>query len=165
MFIGEENSYNSLTIEILLHFNFILMSYRFECGLCSSVASAQLQFRPKKTQDRLIRLLVIVRLKWSEQGRMFLNQMRELRQRGKKKAKKAPPPQRKPTILHYKLFKSMCWCWIHYYSTPIFLGEQQREKSCKWKSHMSPTTLNMSWTEKGSGFSNFAALIISMSKE
>lgn len=60
---GKKASYNSLTIEILLYFNVILMSYRFECGLCSSVASAQLQFHPKKTQDRLIRLPVIVRLK------------------------------------------------------------------------------------------------------
>lgn len=78
------------------------MSYRFECELCSSVASAQLQFRPKKTQDRLIRLPVIVRLKWSEQGLMFLNQMRGLRQKGKGGKKKknfevSPPP---PKPLH-----------------------------------------------------------------
>lgn len=64
------------------------MSYRFECGLCSSVASAQLQFHPKKTQDRLIRLLVIVRLQWSEQGLMFLNQIRGLKQKKKKKGNK-----------------------------------------------------------------------------
>lgn len=162
---GEKTGYNSLTIEILLHFNVILMSYRFECGLCSSLASAQLQFCPKKTQDRLIRLLVIVRLKWSEQGRMFLNQMRGLRQKEKKRPKRPPLLKRKPTFLHYKLFKSGCWCWMHYYSIPVFLGKQQREKSCKWKLHMSPTILNMSWTQKGSGFSTFAALVISVSKE
>lgn len=92
MWAGKKASYNSLTLEILLHFNVILMSYRFECGLYSSVASAQLRLHPKKTQDRLIRLLVIVRLKWSEQGRMFLNQMRGLRQ-NRKKGQKSTPPQ------------------------------------------------------------------------
>lgn len=60
---GKKPSYNSLTVGVLLYFNVILMSYRFECALCSSVASAQLQFHPKTTQDRLIRLPVIVRLK------------------------------------------------------------------------------------------------------
>lgn len=60
---GKKPSYSSLTIGVLLYFNVILMSCRFECGLCSSVASAQLQFHPKMTQDRLIRLPVIVGLK------------------------------------------------------------------------------------------------------
>lgn len=100
---GKIASYNSLTIEILLYFNVILMSYRFECGLCSSVASAQLLFHPKKTQDRLIRLPVIVRLKWSEQGLMFLNQMRGLRQKekeGKKNFKALPSPPPPENTIH-----------------------------------------------------------------
>lgn len=95
---GGGTSYNSLTIEILLYFNIILMSYRFECGLCSSVASAQLQFYPKKTQDRLIGLPVIVRLKWSEQGLMFLNQMRGLRQKKKKGEHFYLPPPPKYSV-------------------------------------------------------------------
>lgn len=154
MFIREKNSYNSLTIEILLHFNVILMSYRFECGLCSSVASAQLQFRPKKTQDRLIRLLVIVRLKWSEQGRMFLNQMRGLRQKGKKKGQKRHPPPKENQVFYTTSYLSLCADAKFTTTEPQVLGKQQREKSCKWKSHMSPTTLNISWREKGFGFSN-----------
>lgn len=125
---GKKASSNSLTIEILLYFNVILMSYRFECGLCSSVASAQLQLHPKKTQDRLIRLPVIVRLKWSEQGLMFLNQMRGLRQKEKEskkiflKALPLPLPRK-----HYTSFKSsVCYSCNCYYSIPVFLGEHQK---------------------------------------
>lgn len=96
-----------LQLRFYSYFNIILMSYRFECGLCSSVASAQLQFYPKKTQDRLIGLPVIVRLKWSEQGLMFLNQMRGLRQKEKEGGTFLPPPS--PQILHTSFQSSVCY--------------------------------------------------------
>lgn len=103
------------------------MSYRFECGLCSSVASAQLQFRPKKTQDRLIRLLVIVRLKWSEQGRMFLNQMRELRQKGKKRPKKHTPPKENQ-LFYTTSYLSLCADAEFTTTVPQFPGRATERK-------------------------------------
>lgn len=134
---GEKNSYNSLTIEILLHFNVILMSYRFEWGLCSSVASAQLQFRPKKTQARLIRLLVIVRLKWSEQGRMFLNQMRGLRQKGGKKAKKSTPPKENQ-LFYTASYLSLCADTKFTTTEPQVSWASNRGKSHASENHTCP---------------------------
>lgn len=160
---GKKASYNSLTIEILLHFNVILMSYRFECGLYSSVASAQLRFHPKKTQDRLIRLLVIVRLKWSEQGRMFLNQMRGLRQKRKKAKKKAPPKENQIfyTTSYLSLFADAEFTTIWFQFS--WKNNMEKSHTCE-KLHRTLTTLNMSGTEKGSVLLRFVTIIISMQK-
>lgn len=132
---GEKTGYNSLTIEILLHFNVILMSYRFECGLCSSLASAQLQFCPKKTQDRLIRLLVIVRLKWSEQGRMFLNQMRGLRQKEKKRPKRPPPSSKENQLFYTTSYLSLgadaeCTTTVSQFSWASNRGKSHASENC-----------------------------------
>lgn len=162
MWAGKKASYNSLTIEILLHFNVILMSYRFECGLYSSVASAQLRFHPKKTQDRLIRLLVIVRLKWSEQGRMFLNQMRGLRQ-NRKKGQKSTPPQENQlfyTISYLSLYADAEFTTIW----SQFPGRITWKKVTQVKTPTGPslTALDMPGTGKGSVLPHFVAIIISM---
>lgn len=162
--VGKKASYNSLTIEILLHFNVILMSYRFECGLYSSVASAQLRFHPKKTQDRLIRLLVIVRLKWSEQGRMFLNQMRGLRQK-RKRGQKSPTLPAENQLFYTKSYLSL---YIDVEFTTIwspFSWKNNMEKChTSEKLHRSFLTLNMTDTGKGSVLPHFVTIIISMQK-
>lgn len=117
------------------------MSYRFECGLCSSVASAQLQFYPKKTQDRLIGLPVIVRLKWSEQSLMFLNQMRGLRQKEKEGGTFLPSPL--PTNTLY-ILSIICLLFSNLllYSFPVFLRRAPEGDIIKRKSRTSPESVS-----------------------
>lgn len=137
---GKKVSNNSLTIEILLQFNVILMSYRFECGLCSSVASAQLRLHPKKTQDRLIRLLAIVRLKWSEQGLMFLNQMRGFKAKDSKKNFKSFPPPKKHAA-HPLNHPHAILRFIN--TVPYFLRRISEENIIKRKLQSSQVAVNM----------------------
>lgn len=85
--------------------------------------------------------------------------------RKKKRPRKAPPPKENQ-LFYTTHYLSLCADAEFTTTVSQFSWASNRRKSYASENHTCPPqTLNMSWAEKGSGFSNFAALIISMSKE